>query len=104
MGLVHGEAGDVSAQFHRQVGPARHVYRQFLRAGLPQGHQAQYDETVDQRFVGDERFLEDIQRKTDAKYEVTVGRAHGAIGPVPSGGGVDDGDLHRPCGLGGLSA
>ena len=72
LGPVHVEAGTVLESFHRQVGPARQAYRQFLRAGLSQGHQAQYYETVDQRFLGDERFLGDIQRKTALTHEVTV--------------------------------
>ena len=51
---------------------ARKAYQQFLREGLSLGHQPQYYETVDQRFLGDARFLEEIQRKTDAKHDVTV--------------------------------
>ena len=32
--------------------------------GLRQGHQAQFYDTVDQRFLGDARFLEDVDRRT----------------------------------------
>ncbi len=69
---VHVETAAILEQFHRQVGPARQAYRQFLREGFHAGHQAQYYETVDQRFLGDARFLKEIQRKTEAKHEVTV--------------------------------
>jgi len=65
------ETTGVLEQFHRQVGPARQAYRQFLREGLPQGHQAQYYETVDQRFLGDDRFLATIERRTTAASAVT---------------------------------
>ena len=67
---VRVETSMVLEQFHRQVGPARQAYRQFLREGLPQGHQAQYYETVDQRFLGDERFLSKIQRKSAPAHEI----------------------------------
>ena len=69
---VQVDTGVVLEQFHRQVRFARKAYQQFLREGLSLGHQAQYYETVDQRFLGDDRFLEEIQRKTDAKHDVTV--------------------------------
>ncbi len=69
---VHVEAAVILAQFHRQGGPARQAYRPFLREGLRTGHHAQDYETGDQRFVGDERFREEIQRKTDARHAVTV--------------------------------
>jgi hypothetical protein len=59
-------------QFHRQVGAAQKAYRQFLQEGLGTGHQAHYYEAVDQRFLGDERFLAEIQQKTETKHEVMV--------------------------------
>ncbi|TKB75291.1 MAG: hypothetical protein E8D46_03145, partial [Nitrospira sp.] len=58
--------------FHRQLGPARQAYRKFLQAGLAQGHQDHFYETVDQRFLGDEGFIEEADRKTSATREVTV--------------------------------
>ena len=58
--------------FHRQVGPARQAYRKFLQEGLAQGHQDRFYETVDQRFLGDEGFIEEADRKTAATREVAV--------------------------------
>ncbi len=58
--------------FHKQVGPARDAYREFLKEGLGQGHRAEYYDTIDQRFLGDEQFLEDIERKTEAKHEISA--------------------------------
>ncbi len=52
--------------------PARQAYRRFLQEGLGTGHQAHYYEAVDQRFLGDQRFLAALQRKTDTKHEVRV--------------------------------
>lgn len=53
------------------MGPARRAYRRFLQEGLGTGHQAHYYEAVDQRFLGDERFLAEVQEKAEAK-QVTV--------------------------------
>jgi REP element-mobilizing transposase RayT len=69
---VRVEAAKVLGQFHRQVGLARQAYQRFMREGLPTGHQARYYETVDQRFLGDERFLDAITRQTRAHHEVAV--------------------------------
>jgi hypothetical protein len=70
----------VLASFHRQVGPARQAYRKFMRDGLAQGHQERFYETVDQRLLGDERFLEAIDRRTAATREVTVRPQRIALG------------------------
>jgi putative transposase len=62
----------VLEQFHRQVGPARAAYRRFLKDGLSTGHQDQFYETVDQRFLGDARFLEELGRQVKASAEVSI--------------------------------
>lgn len=62
----------VLGSFHRQVGPARQAYRRFMQEGLAHGHQDRFYETVDQRFLGDERFIEEADRRTAAAREVTV--------------------------------
>jgi|CXWL01.1.fsa_nt_gi REP element-mobilizing transposase RayT len=72
----------VLGSFHRQLGPARQAYRRFLQEGLAQGHQARFYETVDQRFLGDEGFIEEADRKTAATREVTVRPARIAFGPL----------------------
>ena len=71
-GPVQVEASAILEQFHRQLGPARKAYCQFLQEGLGDGHQTQFYEVVDQRFLGDERFLADLQRKAERKHEVQV--------------------------------
>jgi len=74
-----GHAGPVTVQtvpvlaaLHRQTGPARQAYRRFLMDGLAHGHQERFYETVDQRFLGDERFIEEADRRTAATREVSV--------------------------------
>lgn len=62
----------VLGSFHRQVGPARQAYRRFMQDGLAHGHQDRFYETVDQRFLGDERFIEEADRRTAATREVTA--------------------------------
>lgn len=62
----------VLGSFHRQIGPARQAYRRFMQDVLAQGHQDRFYETVDQRFLGDERFIEEADRRTAATREVSV--------------------------------
>ena len=51
-GVVEVDTAVILELFHRQVGPARKAYRQFVQEGAGTGHQAHYYETVDQRFLG----------------------------------------------------
>jgi chromosomal replication initiation ATPase DnaA len=60
---VQVETARVLEQFHRQRGPARHAYRQFMKEGLPHGHDDRFYETVDQRFLGDEQFLDKVTQR-----------------------------------------
>jgi REP element-mobilizing transposase RayT len=69
---VQVSTASVLESFHRQVGPARQAYRRFMQDGLAHGHQDRFYETVDQRFLGDERFIEEVDRRTAAMREVTV--------------------------------
>jgi len=71
-GPVKVETSAILEQFHRQMGPARRAYRQFVQEGLSTGHQANYYEVMDQRFLGDARFLAALKHKTDGKHEVAV--------------------------------
>lgn len=79
---VEVRTASVLESFHRQVGPARQAYRRFLLDGLTQGHQEQFYETVDQRFLGDERFIEDIDRRMAATCEVSAGPRRVAFGKL----------------------
>ena len=70
---VRVETALVLGQFSRRVGPARKAYQQFLAEGLSRGHQAQYYEVVDQRFLGDPRFVETVQQRVGGKGEIALG-------------------------------
>lgn len=72
----------VLAQFHRQLRPARQAYRQFVRDGLAHGHQDRFYETVDQRLLGDEHFLKDVDRQTAASRQVSVRPPRVAFGTL----------------------
>jgi hypothetical protein len=56
-----------------QLGPtkteARRAYVGFVKDGLSLGHLEKFYQTIDQRFLGDEEFIERIERKTDRKEE-----------------------------------
>ncbi|MCG3774313.1 MAG: Chromosomal replication initiator protein DnaA [Nitrospira sp.] len=79
---VQVDTAAVLGSFHRQLGPARQAYRRFLQEGLAQGHQTRFYDTVDQRFLGDEGFIEEADRKTAATREVTVRPPRVAFGPL----------------------
>lgn len=81
-GVVHVTTGGVLEQFHRQRGPARHAYRRFLREGLTQGHEEKFYETVDQRFLGDERFIQAVDHRTLARRAIAVRPARLAFGTL----------------------
>lgn len=70
-GSVQVASASVLEHFHRQLGPARQAYRRFMKEGLPHGHDDRFYETVDQRFLGDERFLDQVAQRAASP----VGRA-----------------------------
>jgi hypothetical protein len=72
----------VLGSFHRQVGPARRAYLRFMQDGLAHGHQDRFYQTVDQRFLGDERFIEEADRRTAATREVTIRPTRVAFGTL----------------------
>lgn len=52
----------VLSQFSDKKGAARRKYDLFVRDRLTQGHRGDFYETKDQRFLGDNEYLEDVQR------------------------------------------
>lgn len=81
-GPVEVQTASVLASFHRQVGQARQAYRRFLMDGLAQGHQARFYDTVDQRVLGDERFLDSLARRTTPKLAVASETHRVAFAPL----------------------
>lgn len=79
---VQVSTASVLESFHRQIGPARQAYRRFMQDGLAHGHQDRFYETVDQRFLGDERFIEGADRRTAATREVNARPTRVAFGTL----------------------
>lgn len=57
----------VLGQFGRTSAQARRAYRKFTEEGIGQGHIDQYYEVVDQRFLGDEEFIEKVDKRTQGR-------------------------------------
>jgi REP element-mobilizing transposase RayT len=53
----------VLGQFGRTRTRAVEAYRRFVHAGKGQGHRPEFYEGTDQRLLGDERFLEEVDRR-----------------------------------------
>jgi len=64
------ETSGVLGEFGRVLSKARQQYMSFMKEGLGQGHQESYYETVDQRFLGDERFIEEVESKTEGRGDI----------------------------------
>jgi REP element-mobilizing transposase RayT len=67
---------------HRQVGPARQAYRRFMLEGMAQGHQGRFYETGNQQALGDERFLDEVDRRTGAPRTSERAPCHVRFGRV----------------------
>ncbi len=51
-------------QFGSNPSVARRGYHGFIKEGLGQGHLDRLYQTVEQRFLGDERFVNEVEKKT----------------------------------------
>ncbi|MGH7772196.1 MAG: transposase [Candidatus Binatia bacterium] len=99
---VKVEAAFVLEQFGATLGQARRAYMKFMEEGIGLGHVERFYETVDQRFLGDERFVEQIENKTQKgesrKLKASFGRllkAVAAMHDVEPGRLVDTGRSRR---------
>ena len=57
----------VLGQFGSTLGAARRGYQGFIEDGFKQGHNEKYYETIDQRFLGEERFLSKVAERSEAR-------------------------------------
>ena len=77
------QADVVLKQFASSKRAARREYLGFMRAGLGQGHMDRFYQTIEQRFLGDESFVEQLEnRKTapePAKLKVKFSRLVEAV-------------------------
>ena len=71
-------------QFSNRKKMAARKYDLFVRSRLAQGHRDDLYETKDQRFLGDDEFVEDIQRHINTNlpfiYEVTIEEIASQVG------------------------
>ena len=59
----------VLPRFARSPKPAVRAYREFVRAGLGEGHRDDLYAAVDQRILGDDDFVEDAERRSGRRIE-----------------------------------
>ena len=70
--LVTVETAPVLGEFAKSLGKARLGYLRFMAEGRTAGHQPQFYDVHDQRFLGDERFVEQIGERVQGDREITV--------------------------------
>jgi putative transposase len=70
--LVNVETAPVLGEFAKTMGKARLVYLKFIADGKATGHQPDYYDVRDQRFLGDERFVEEIAERAGADREISL--------------------------------
>jgi REP element-mobilizing transposase RayT len=70
--VVKVETGAVLGEFAKALGKARLGYLKFMAEGKTAGHQPDYYDTRDQRFLGDERFVEDIEERVQGDREIST--------------------------------
>jgi hypothetical protein len=58
----------VLSQFGKKKSMARRRYRQFVLEGLPMGHQKRYYEVKDQRYLGEDEFIDEIERQKTSSH------------------------------------
>ncbi len=71
-GLVKVETSVVLGELANTVGQARRVYLGFMSEGKGAGHQSNYYDVRDQRFLGDKGFVEQIDERIRAEREIEV--------------------------------
>ena len=57
----------VLGEMAKKVGQARRAYVKFMEEGVGGGHEQKYYQAIDQRFLGDETFVEKVSNKVEEK-------------------------------------
>lgn len=71
-GLVGVSTAMALGELANSVGRARRAYLRFMAEGNESGHQPDFYHVRDQRFLGDERFVEQIDGRIRAEREIEV--------------------------------
>jgi putative transposase len=85
------DTDEVLSQFSDREGAARRKYHLYVRDRFAQGHRDDFYETKDQRFLGDDKYLENVQRHVNEilpfMYEIEFAEIVSRVGTafkVPS--------------------
>jgi putative transposase len=70
--LVRVETAAVLGEFAKSLNKARPAYLKFIAEGKAAGHRVDYYDVRDQRFLGDERFVEQIEARIGEDRDVAV--------------------------------
>ena len=70
--LVKIETAPVLGEFAKSLNKARLAYLKFIADGKAAGHQTDYYDVRDQRFLGDERFEEEIEQRVEGESEIAL--------------------------------
>ena len=70
-GALKVDTEPVLSQLGPQLGVARRAYQKVMQDGMKQGHNEKYYQTVEQRFLGDGRFINELAERSEAK-EVNI--------------------------------
>jgi putative transposase len=70
--VVQVDTALVLDRFGSRLGRARAGYLRFIEGGKSQGHEERYYQTVDQRFLGNEKFVEKVGRKVGEDRKVAT--------------------------------
>ena len=99
-GLVKVEASMVLAALVTSVGQARRAYLRFMAEGKGSGHRADYYDVLDQRFLGERNFVEQIDERIRAEAEIEMPGPRVKFGELlqltAKAYGVNERDLVRP--------
>jgi REP element-mobilizing transposase RayT len=71
-GWVKIDTSVVLGEMANTVGPARRAYLRFMAERRGSGHQSEYYDVRDQRFLGDSEFIERIDERVRGKREIEV--------------------------------
>lgn len=71
-GLVQVATGAVLGELANSIGAARRAYLRFMAEGKGFGHQSEYYDVQDQRFLGDTRFVEQIDEQIRTARDIEM--------------------------------
>jgi len=74
---VKVDTQEILSRFGSRLDAARRGYQGFMGDGMKQGHEEKYYQTLDQRFLGDERFVYEVAERSEAKEVEIKGKKVG---------------------------